>query len=300
MSKKSFWGFVFIISISFLLFNCRGIPVVEPEVWIPVPSTVMIAGDLEAQHKIMLAFAQAYPGKISGVEFLNNDWTMLVNGERFYYAHGRFLPEALREQWENYLPYDFYVYPFTGTDEQRRVYLDHPVYSVGSSFLFDTLYFSPTEDASWELQEKYSFLGVKMLIHPYIKPKLDNITGHIRAAALFEPSINEWIAELQTGMPSFGWTWRTIAGTNRRSNHSYGIAIDLLPRNLRGRRTYWRWNANNTVAINRTNYYMPPETVIRIFEEYGFIWGGNWNLIDTMHFEYRPEILLLNGFDVKR
>ena len=79
------------------------------DIWIPVPSTVTIANDLEAQHKILLAFAQGYPGKISGVEFLNNDWTMLVNGERFYYAHGRFLPERLRMQWENYHPYDFYT-----------------------------------------------------------------------------------------------------------------------------------------------------------------------------------------------
>jgi hypothetical protein len=39
--------------------------------------------------------------------------------------------------------------------------------------------------------------------------------------------------------------------------------------------------------------------VIKIFEEYGFIWGGNWALIDTMHFEYRPELLLLNGFNIK-
>ena len=32
--------------------------------------------------------------------------------------------------------------------------------------------------------------------------------------------------------------------------------------------------------------------LIAIFEKYGFIWGGRWYHFDTMHFEYRPEILL--------
>jgi hypothetical protein len=222
---------------------------------------------------------------------------MLVNGTRFYFANGRFLPERIRRQWEEYLPYDFYEYPWTGTTELRRAIFNSPVYSVGSSFLFDALYSSPTEDDSWDLQEKYSFLGVKMLIHPNIKKLLDKIAEQIRDAAKSDPSVNEWIAELQTSPPSYGWNWRSIAETSRRSNHSYGTAIDLLPRDLKERRTYWRWNENEMIdneTINRETYYMPPETVIKIFEDHGFIWGGKWDLIDTMHFEYRPEILLLN------
>ena len=31
--------------------------------------------------------------------------------------------------------------------------------------------------------------------------------------------------------------------------------------------------------------------IIAIFESEGFIWGGRWWHYDTMHFEYRPEIL---------
>jgi hypothetical protein len=37
----------------------------------------------------------------------------------------------------------------------------------------------------------------------------------------------------------------------------------------------------------------PPEQVIEAFEENGFIWGGKWHRFDTVHFEYRPEILSL-------
>ena len=27
----------------------------------------------------------------------------------------------------------------------------------------------------------------------------------------------------------------------------------------------------------------------------GFVWGGSWSVFDTMHFEYRPEILLMRA-----
>ncbi|MCL2443985.1 MAG: M15 family metallopeptidase [Treponema sp.] len=36
---------------------------------------------------------------------------------------------------------------------------------------------------------------------------------------------------------------------------------------------------------------------MKTFESQGFIWGGKWQLFDTMHFEYRPEILILNGLN---
>ena len=34
-----------------------------------------------------------------------------------------------------------------------------------------------------------------------------------------------------------------------------------------------------------------PWKIVEIFEKYGFIWGGKWYHFDTMHFEYRPELL---------
>jgi len=287
--------FAFGVLAAWLFMGCRTVPPGEEPVPVPIASTLSIIDDTDAQHRIFLVFAKAYPNAISEVKFINNDWTMLVNGVRFYFARGRFLPEDLRDQWENHYPYDFYVYPWVGTVKERQAAFENPVYSVGSSFLFDTLYFSTSEDESWELQEKYSFLGVKMLIHSHIKPFLDSVLVQILAAAQNDPSINEWIAGLRTSPPSFGWNWRNIAGTHRRSNHSYGTAIDLLPTDMRGLHTYWQWNINETGSAN---YYMPPEGVIRIFEENGFIWGGNWDLIDTMHFEYRPEILLLNNYEI--
>jgi hypothetical protein len=31
--------------------------------------------------------------------------------------------------------------------------------------------------------------------------------------------------------------------------------------------------------------------IVRVFERHGFIWGGRWRHYDTMHFEYRPELI---------
>ena len=35
-----------------------------------------------------------------------------------------------------------------------------------------------------------------------------------------------------------------------------------------------------------------PTEIVAIFEKHGFIWGGKWYHFDTMHFEFRPELLV--------
>jgi hypothetical protein len=35
-----------------------------------------------------------------------------------------------------------------------------------------------------------------------------------------------------------------------------------------------------------------PAEIVAIFEKHGFIWGGKWYHFDTMHFEFRPELLV--------
>ncbi|HIE68912.1 MAG TPA: M15 family peptidase [Planctomycetes bacterium] len=86
--------------------------------------------------------------------------------------------------------------------------------------------------------------------------------------------------------PGGTYVCRVIAGTKRRSAHAYGTAIDInVPHS-----DYWRWSkpkADGTIPYrNRIPY-----EIVRIFEKHGFIWGGKWYHYDTMHFEYRPELL---------
>ncbi|MCC7252094.1 M15 family metallopeptidase [Hyphomicrobium sp.] len=88
-------------------------------------------------------------------------------------------------------------------------------------------------------------------------------------------------------LPAGGtYNCRVIAGTSRVSAHGYGIAIDIAVRQS----DYWRWApdalSGNIVYRNRI-----PLEIVHIFERHGFIWGGRWHHYDTMHFEYRPELL---------
>lgn len=82
------------------------------------------------------------------------------------------------------------------------------------------------------------------------------------------------------------YCYRYIKDTDRLSMHSYGIAIDLAPNTTQ----YWKDEASSeTAKIGYKNTM--PLSIVRIFEKHGFIWGGRWYHYDTMHFEYRPELL---------
>jgi hypothetical protein len=137
------------------------------------------------------------------------------------------------------------------------------------------------------------------MVHYSILEELALVEERILEAAKTSAEVRQWINRLDT---LTGWNWRTIADTQSRSFHAYGAALDLLPRSYGGLQTYWLWTAENypdwwAVPYERRSH--PPEAVIRAFEEYGFIWGGKWLFFDTMHFEYRPEILLLSAMTFK-
>jgi D-alanyl-D-alanine carboxypeptidase len=84
--------------------------------------------------------------------------------------------------------------------------------------------------------------------------------------------------------PGGSFTWRPIAGTKLQSAHSFGIAVDINTKFS----DYWRWKDATKVApyVNRI-----PCEIAEVFERHGFIWGAKWWHFDTMHFEYRPELL---------
>ncbi len=58
---------------------------------------------------------------------------------------------------------------------------------------------------------------------------------------------------------------------------------------------YWNWqkqkDPDHWMLPPLSERWMPPESVIRIFEDEGFIWGGKWSIWDNMHFEYHPELI---------
>ncbi len=82
------------------------------------------------------------------------------------------------------------------------------------------------------------------------------------------------------------YKYRKISQTNRLSSHSFAIAIDLNTKYS----NYWLWEKKSDKISSYKNQI--PLKIVEIFEKYGFIWGGRWYHYDTMHFEYRPELLI--------
>lgn len=80
---------------------------------------------------------------------------------------------------------------------------------------------------------------------------------------------------------------RPIARTNRLSVHAFGAAIDINA----GFGDYWLWARRADGAVVWRNRI--PERIVEIFERHGFIWGGRWYHFDSLHFEYRPELIAL-------
>lgn len=86
--------------------------------------------------------------------------------------------------------------------------------------------------------------------------------------------------------PAGTFSCRPIAGTMRPSAHSTGTAIDISTAHSH----YWRWSDPDGNGRYRWQNEIPME-IVEIFERHGFIWGGKWYHYDTMHFEYRPELI---------
>lgn len=95
--------------------------------------------------------------------------------------------------------------------------------------------------------------------------------------------------ELKKYLKSSGtFNWRPVRGARRMSAHSYGIAFDIGV----DYSDYWLWKnpgASETAKLKYANRI--PRRIVEIFRKHGFIWGGSWYHYDTMHFEYRPELL---------
>jgi len=124
------------------------------------------------------------------------------------------------------------------------------------------------------------------------KLPFSRVNGAAAALAAVSRELDELPASFDVFLiPSAGtYNCRVIAGTSRVSAHGHGIAIDITL----ARSDYWRNAAarsDGAIAYRNTI----PVDIVRIFERHGFIWGGRWYHYDTMHFEYRPELVDVGG-----
>ena len=96
------------------------------------------------------------------------------------------------------------------------------------------------------------------------------------------PSLQKYFAKSST------FYWRQVRGAQRLSAHSYGMTIDICVEYS----NYWRWSNPGKDELDTLQFQNRiPDEIIMCFERHGFISGAKWYHFDTMHFEFRPELL---------
>jgi len=123
--------------------------------------------------------------------------------------------------------------------------------------------------------------------------RITSVNGVDRQLTAISHELDELPAEDKRYLYPLGGTYncRHVADTGQTSMHGWGAAIDINT----ALSDYWLWHrpaGGVPVYVNRI-----PAEIIAVFERHGFIWGGSWAHFDTMHFEYRPELL---GYDATK
>jgi len=261
--------------------------------------------------KELSVFKKAYPDLIFNVAFKEeyDDWEVKVTdttrhtSKIFYWNNGSMIPEEELANKEDYLPL-LYPYnkvlrdPIDMTKEEKEELIRYSSAenrrngSGTPMFFFDFVYDSYSQKTIEKHIVHTTFLGKKTRIHKKLLPKIQTVEKRIYAVAEEDPDVKKFLANIQSADAYF---WRRIAGTNRKSFHSLGIAIDILPIRYKGE-MFWSWTKDKDpegwMLTPLARRWMPPAKVIEIFEEEGFVWGGKWAIWDNMHFEYHPELIL--------
>ena len=248
----------------------------------------------------------------------------------FYWAGGKLLPKeelakkddywVLQYTYENklrdpksYTQAEIAEITDFGSADNRKSQSGTPM------FFFDWLYSAQSKTVIEDHIIRSTFLGKPTRIHERIYDALKRVEAKICQEALITSDnlassseiskislkidknghllplkvreIREFLASLKS---TDAFHWREIAQTSRKSFHSYGIAIDLLPKKLGGKAIFWGWEKERSgdkwMMVPIEKRWIPPASVIQVFEEEGFIWGGYWVIFDNMHFEYHPEL----------
>ena len=260
-----------------------------------------LPGELE-----VWAMAAAYPDRIEETAIRNGEWALEMDGVWYYWADGRLLPLELVPAAEEFASLRFYNnYRFgpptmrevspeledrlrersnpTGRDQRSRF-----------NYFLDKLYGVSSWADGERVMERIEFFGIATRVHPMVVAPLARVERRLQALARENSVVAEFVSDIGA---LHGYNWRNIAGTNRRSYHSYGIAVDILPRSYSGGWAYWLWAAESGLqewwSLPMEDRWQIPQPVIDAFEAEGFVWGGKWLFFDNIHFEYRPESILL-------
>jgi D-alanyl-D-alanine carboxypeptidase len=227
------------------------------------------------------AITSSYPGFCLGVEVRDRKvYLIMKNGPKLLYDDGlvkSFADKLQRPDLEDMLAQ---VYRPGRVQEPFRPDYDPGRFRVDG--LFSAVYGSSSSEVGGHLVP-VDFCGARVRFNAQngAAAALKSVGRELAALVAKRPQLRQYL------LPLGGtFAWRPIAGTNRLSPHSWGIAIDLNPRHG----AYWRDRKMTGPEVEAMRHSYPQE-IVEIFEKHGFIWGGKWSHFDLMHFEYRPEMV---------
>lgn len=278
----------------------------------PFKGTDLEPFDMEsfaAAEIILSAFQKAYPSKVSnyGYDKKTKDWFITVGKNKFLWAKGRILPEKIAHETKNWRHYVDYIYTteppnpanFTPQLIQEISRVTHPDYRASLPAyhidFFDALYDGKTQFQLEQHIVPTDFLGKTLNLHQDIVPAIKRVEKDIQSEAKKNKEVQIFVDSIAR---VDGYNWRTIRDRQDRSFHSWGLALDILPKDWQDKNLYWSWARERNphwMLVPLKERWIPPAIVIHIFERHGFVWGGHWIQWDNMHFEYRPELIILRS-----
>lgn len=203
---------------------------------------------------------------------------VLADGSLLQYDDGR--EKSFVQKLDDADPEDMFAFKY-----DRKASVPEYLQDAGRSRcerLFKKMY------GSTEAQVRKNLVSVDWFGEKVLFTKVNGATDSLRAVATElakHPELRKYLKS------SGSFYWRKVRGANRLSAHSYGMTIDIGVKYS----DYWLWKnpgKSETAKIVYANRF--PRELVLIFEKHGFIWGGRWYHYDTMHFEFRPEILAAN------
>ncbi len=235
------------------------------------------------------ALRAAYGERIQDLFWDEGELCFTVRGTRIYWLGGRMLSRNHIPDSDSYDPI-LYKYPIGKMDTLPEV-VPYP-YNRSTDFL-NALVGETVREITGSC-EWVGFLKHRVYVHELCREPLERIDARLREAARESHEIREYVDNIKI---IFSMDRRKVDGSDALSYHAYGLALDIVPRDYGGKQVYWRWSAawrSGWDRIPLAERWQPPPAVIDAFEQEGFVWGGKWYHFDTIHFEYRPEIIILN------
>jgi hypothetical protein len=221
---------------------------------------------------------RAYPDWIASV---SSDYVVLKNGTRFAVSDHR-TDKSFEELIEHPDIDDMFYAPYPAGGEPKQPPKNFDPGRVRYGPLFVAMYGDCKKN---EVNRKLKTIAW-LPAHNGGHVAITTVNGVDNALAAVSQELDALPADITKFLAPSGGTYncRAVAGSSARSMHAYGAAIDLNVKYS----DYWRWSKDLSSPVWKNRI---PVEIVRVFEKHGFIWGGTWYHFDTMHFEYRPELL---------